>query len=132
MTGTISLNPRRRVWKLLGATVLLQPVLAPGKTRSGLYTTNVYDKPAILFRIIGIGPGAMLPKRPGSKKKVWVAPDMLPGQLVLSDHWTRGGEGKFPAPCHIAREDGKGLVLVDCRYIIAKVEMDTDDSITCY
>lgn len=117
----------RRVWRVARNLVLLQPMLHPGQTRSGLVVPNKYDKPAVHFRVIGIGPGAIVKQ---GKKKRFIKPEVMPGDVVLSKHWTEGHGEVLPQPVHVDREDGKGLVFVDSRYIIAKIEFPTSDPVS--
>ena len=105
-------------WRLLGNRVLLLPILEPGKSAGGILLTNTYDKPTLMFFVVGIGPGQFV--KCGRKIR-WVEPEVRPGDTVFSRHWLDGGQGGLPEPRHVTREDGRGLVFVDARYIIAKI-----------
>jgi co-chaperonin GroES (HSP10) len=100
--------------RLLGNTVLLQPVAELPSSTGGILLPNVYRKPTLKFRVIAIGPGAW--KTFPSKKKAFLKPEVKPGDIVISRCKLDHEAVKY------AFEEGSECVIVHAESILAVQE----------
>jgi len=103
------------VLKLLGNRVLLQPLSDRPVTASGFEIPNTYQRENAFFIVRGIGPGSWVRKK--GKKPYFIQPEVLPGDRVVSRHWTNEAPPGWHKTEHLNREQQDSFVVVDARML---------------
>ena len=119
MTNIMPLPKPVRVFKLARGLVALGPLPDPGWSAGGIKLTNKYNKPCVKFRVLGVGMPRIIRRKGRPDKEVPI--EVVPGDIVISRHWLDGGEHADWKNEGLESDDGRGQVVVDARFILAKV-----------
>jgi co-chaperonin GroES (HSP10) len=100
--------------KMTGNNVLLSPCNQPEATKLGIVIPQRYQRTDKTYKVLSVGPGRWVRKK--GKPAVLIAPDVQPGDTVLSEMYL-GHRGVV--------EDGHGRIVCDVDQLIAIVKYET-------
>lgn len=109
--------------KLQGCRVLLLPYSTNQVSNGGICVPDVYGHENTKFRVEAIGPGRWV-SRGNKRNKIWVQPEVKPGDIVISKHWCLEPPPGYHKTHHIDSEVQTSRATVDCRMIVAIVGHD--------
>lgn len=102
--------------RILGCRVLLVRI-EENITHSGRFVLpDTYKHGSVMFRVLAVGPGEFVKQ---GKKRLWIQPEVTPGDCVVSRHWTQSNEPRtetWHAPQYLDDCGGAGRVIVDVRF----------------
>ena len=101
------------ILKLVGNSVMVEPLPDLQFSPSGLALPNHWKKPNLKYRVLAVGPGAWVKRK---KKRVFLSPEVAVGDGVLTRAWIDGGiKHDF--------EDGSHRLIIDAADILASFQI---------
>jgi co-chaperonin GroES (HSP10) len=109
------------VARLLGCRVLLLRAIKgdrQGQAISsipGFILPDTYQHGYNTFTCLAVGPGEWVKCK---KKRLWIEPEVRPGDYCVSQHWTQTTmHPHWHPPVYLDEVDGRGRVILDCRFV---------------
>jgi co-chaperonin GroES (HSP10) len=103
--------------RLLGCRVLLLRI-EENITASGRFVLpDTYQHGSVMYKVLAVGLGEWVKER---KKRRWIAPQVEPGECVVSRHWVQAqdpGKASWHSPQYLDDQGGAGRCIVDSRFL---------------
>ena len=120
------------VGRLLGNRVLLRRAESEMvQSDGGIWLRDHYKHGSPIFKVLAIGPGGYVKQfnKRGKFRLVWIEPQVFPGDMVLSYHWTAASEHPdWIQPQYLDDAGGAGRVVLDARHIVLRWSRSNNSS----